>query len=64
MPISISFFGALSSSAAAGTYLKLDASNDPVTNEVKISPSSDAYSLDLQKDMRIKAGEKIYLDGA
>lgn len=45
-------------------YLKLDASNDPVTNEVNITPSSDAHSLNLQKDARIKAGEKMIFDGA
>lgn len=46
-----------------GQWLRLDTSNDPLTNELKISPSSDSHSLNLQKDMKIKSGEKIILDG-
>ena len=37
MPISISHLGCLSSSAAALAYLKLDASNAPVTNDLRIN---------------------------
>ena len=32
----------LSEAAADGLYLRLTADNDPVTNEVKIDPSTDA----------------------
>ena len=44
-------------------YLKLDASNDPVTGELVITPSTGDNALTANKDITIKAGQKLYLDG-
>lgn len=64
MPISVNFLGALSTSEAAATYLKLDASNDPVTGELEIDPTTDTVAVKAQKHIVVKAGQSIYMDGA
>lgn len=47
----------------SGAYLKLDASNDPLTGELRIEPASGTSALDCQKAIKLKAGERFYLDG-
>ena len=50
-------------------YLKLDCSNDPLTNGLQIIPyyapspaSSDNYSLYCSKNIKLKAGAKLIFD--
>lgn len=45
-------------------YLKLDASNDPLTGELTITPASGTTALTANKAIVLKAGEKLYFDGA
>lgn len=54
----------LSETQADGIYLRLDATNDPVTGELNITPTSDSFALDLQQDSKIKSGKKFVLDGS
>ena len=44
-------------------YLRLDATNDPVTGEIQIDPTTDDYAIDAKRSIRIKAGRKLILDG-
>ena len=45
-------------------YLRLDCSNDPLTGQLTITPSSGGIALKANKAIEIKAGERLYLDGA
>lgn len=46
------------------TYLRLDATNDPLTGELTITPSSGTTALKANQDIVIKAGKKLIFDGA
>lgn len=47
----------------AAAYLKLDASNDPLTGELVITPASGTNALKANKDITLKAGQKLIFDG-
>lgn len=53
-----------SDGSIAGTFLRLDTSNDPLTGELYIAPSSGTSALRVTKAVIIKDGEKLYFDGA
>jgi len=44
-------------------YLKLDTSNDPLTGELVITPASGTTALRANKDIVLKAGQKLIFDG-
>lgn len=50
-------------SALAALYLKLDCSNDPLTGELVITPASGDNALKANKDITLKAGQKLIFDG-
>ena len=52
----------LSEAAADGLYLRLDASNDPVTDAILISPANDDHAILAKKHIKIKAGQRLILD--
>jgi len=54
--------GVLSQSAADALYVKK--AGDTMTGELTIEPSSGTVSLDCKKDIVIKAGQSIILDGS
>ena len=45
-------------------YLKLDSSNDPLTGELIITPSAGTNAIKANKDITLKAGQKLIFDGA
>lgn len=45
-------------------YLKLDASNDPLTGELVITPTNEEVALRANKDIVLKSGRKLIFDGA
>jgi len=45
-------------------YLKLDCSNDPLTGELVITPASGDNALKANKNITLKAGQKLIFDGA
>lgn len=45
-------------------YLKLDCSNDPLTGLLTITPASGNTALKADKDIILKAGQKLIFDGA
>ena len=53
----------LSEAQADGIFLRLDATNNPLTGELKISPSSGENAIDSQKDITLKDGQKVRFDG-
>lgn len=63
MTIKIDNFG-LSEALADALYLKLDASNDPLTGKLTITPASGTTALEANQDIVLKAGKKIIFDGA
>ena len=50
--------------ALLATYLKLDTSNDPLTGELVITPAAGTTALRANKDIILKAGQKLIFDGA
>jgi len=54
----------LSKAQADALYLKLTADNDPLTGELLINPSSGDSALNAQKDIKVKAGQKVIMDGS
>lgn len=54
----------LTVTSAASTFLKLDASNDPLTGELVITPASGTNALKANLNITIKAGQKLIMDGA
>jgi len=38
-------------------------SGDTMTGKLKITPTDDSRALEIDEDMVIKAGKKLYLDG-
>ena len=64
MPISVVFHGNyITTSAADGIYLRLDCSNDPLTGQLYIQPSTGTSALRVSQDISIFAGKKLILDG-
>ena len=55
---------ALTGKVADGVYLRLDTTNDPLTGELVITPSSGSSALKANKDIILKAGQKLVFDGA
>jgi len=53
----------LSEAAADGIFLRLDATNDPVTGELILDPDSGGVALDSQQAILIKSGKKLVFDG-
>lgn len=47
-----------------GQWLRLDASNDPVTGELLLNPTTDSFAADIQQDFKVKSGKKFILDGS
>jgi len=45
-------------------FLRLDASNDPLTGELVITPSSGTNALKANKDITLKAGQRLVFDGS
>jgi len=43
-------------------YLKLDATNGPLTGALTITPDSGDTALIVNKDLKVKMGQKLYLD--
>lgn len=50
-------------SSEISAYLKLDCSNDPLTGELVITPASGDNALKANKDITLKAGQKLIFDG-
>ena len=50
--------------ALAAIYLKLDTSNDPLTGELVITPAAGTNALKANKDITLKAGQKLIFDGS
>lgn len=45
-------------------YLKLDTSNDPLTGELVITPSTGSVAVRANKDIVLKSSQKLIYDGA
>jgi len=51
-------------SSGDARYLKLDTSNDPLTGELVITPSTGTTALRANSDIVLKSGQKLIFDGA
>jgi len=43
-------------------YLKLDATNDPVTGKLTVTPATEESAIVANNNVEIMAGKKIYFD--
>lgn len=63
-PFTNKFDKTFSETEGSAIWLKIDASNDPLTGKLTITPASGTTALEANQDIVILAGKKLILDGA